>query len=369
MKIGYLAHNLNDPSIERRCIMLERGGAQLVLAGFCRDEALAPAIASRDAHVIGRTRDAALFARIGATMQARFADAALRRLFDGCDVVMARNLEQLAIAEGLVGDRPLIYECLDIHRLLTGSGLAAHIVRLLEGRLLRRVDLLLTSSPAFITRHFDDRPLDAPVRLVENKVLIGEGERPPARVPKTPATPMTIGWFGMLRCRRTFAFLSQLVAASKGRIEVLVAGKPSSAELPDFEARIAALPGMRFVGPYRYADLPRLYAQCHLAWTIDWFEEGLNSAWLLPNRLYEALAHGVVPVALADIEVGRWLSRHDAGLRVDRPQAARERLLAMESAELRDLQARVLQIDASDILADTPDCRDLVAAIAGAARR
>ena len=47
MHIGYLVHNLNDPAVERRCAMLERGGAKVKLAGFCRDAQLSDAIAQR----------------------------------------------------------------------------------------------------------------------------------------------------------------------------------------------------------------------------------------------------------------------------------------------------------------------------------
>ena len=32
-KIAYLVHNLDDPAVERRCRMLERGGSAVVLAG------------------------------------------------------------------------------------------------------------------------------------------------------------------------------------------------------------------------------------------------------------------------------------------------------------------------------------------------
>ena len=47
MDIGYLVHNLNDPAVQRRCDMLERGGATVKLAGFCRDATLSPPIARR----------------------------------------------------------------------------------------------------------------------------------------------------------------------------------------------------------------------------------------------------------------------------------------------------------------------------------
>ncbi|AKH42798.1 hypothetical protein WYH_01762 [Croceibacterium atlanticum] len=348
--------------------MLERGGAHVQLAGFARDDVLAPAVARRRPMLLGRSADAAMVNRALATLRQVLLPSDLKRWFADCDVIMARNLEQLAIARAMVGQRPLVYECLDIHRLLVGTGLAARAVQSVEGRLLPRADLLITSSPAFLSRHFDHRPLRAPSLLVENKLLVEEGKAPPRR-PAVPAVPLTIGWFGMLRCRTTFAFLKQLAIEGEGRIQVLVSGKPSPAEFPDFEKSVGEVPNMRFTGPYTYADLPELYGQCHFAWTIDWFEEGLNSAMLLPNRLYEALAFGAIPIALADIEVGRWLTRHDAGFLVSQPEEARRELLAMTPERIASLQERALAVAPEDVLADDRDCRALVAAIGMAGGR
>ena len=48
----------------------------------------------------------------------------------------------------------VVYECLDIHRMLLSNGLHGRLFRSLESKLWRDVDLLLTSSPAFIRNYF-----------------------------------------------------------------------------------------------------------------------------------------------------------------------------------------------------------------------
>jgi succinoglycan biosynthesis protein ExoL len=164
----------------------------------------------------------------------------------------------------------------------------------------------------------------------------------------------------MLRCRKSLSFLQELVRNSNGRINVLLAGKPSPAELPDLESEVAATPGMRFVGSYGPDDLAELYGQCHFAWTIDWFEEGLNSSWLLPNRLYEAIAFGAVPIALSNIEVGRWLRQHQSGLTVESPEDVFARLEEMQETELLALQTAVRDVDRREVLCGREDCAALV---------
>ena len=362
MKIGYLVHDLNDAAVERRCRMLERGGASVRLAGFCRDTTVAAAPAARHPLLLGQSQDANFVRRAWDTLRNVLFTRALAAHYAECDVIMARNLEQLAIARSIARGRPLVYECLDIHRLLTGSGKAATLIRAIEGRLLPTVDLLLTSSPGFVRNHFAKRPVAAPIVIVENKLLVDDGADIAPR-PAVPELPVRIGWFGMLRCKRTFAFLTELVERAEGRVEILIAGKPSPVELPDFADRVARIPGITFHGTYHYDDLPRLYGRCQFAWTIDWFEEGLNSSWLLPNRLYESLAHGAIPIALADLETGRWLAAHGCGLLVDRASDAADRVATMESEDIAAMQRQVLSLDRRDLIADGRDCRDLVDAI------
>lgn len=364
MNVGYLVHDLNDAAVLRRARMLEMGSAQVELAGFTRETTLRGGIAERDPLVLGQSHDAAFVQRASLALRKALSNHELKERFADCDVVMARNLEQLAIAARVVDSRPLVYECLDIHRLLLGSSVPARLVQRLEAALLPRCDMLITSSPAFVRNHFCHRPLRAPIELVENKLLMDPGN-PPATPSAAPTRegPITVGWFGMLRCKRTLDFLEELVEIAEGRIEVLIAGKPSQAEVPDLVERSEKNPRITFHGAYTYADLPELYGRCDFAWSIDWFEDGLNSAWLLPNRLYEAITYGCVPIALADVEVGRWLEAHKAGLRVKDSTQAQAALLAMTREEASRLRQQVDVIPPSKTTADASDCKALVACL------
>ena len=79
---------------------------------------------------------------------------------------------------------------------------------------------------------------------------------------------------------------------------------------------------MRFEGPYRNPeDLADIYGHVHFSWAIDFFEEGLNSNWLLPNRLYEGCRHGAVPIAMRQTETGRFLTGRGIGVLLDEPSA------------------------------------------------
>lgn len=368
-RIAYLVHNLADAAVARRIAMFRAGGAEVTVLGFCRDERPPVAVAGAPAIALGRTHDAALLQRAGQVLGNLIKS---RSLVEGCraaDVIVARNLEMLALAKFAarrLGGLRVVYESLDIHRSLLGGGIVSKAMRWIERRLARNCPLL-TSSPAFVREYFRAvQNLAGPALVVENKLLLlgGDAGQPVSAPPKGP--PWTIGWFGNLRCRKTLAALTALAERGQGGIEILIAGKASPAEFPDFAGQTSR-PHMRYLGPYAAADLPDLYARCHFAWAVDYFEEGLNSTWLLPNRLYEAPAFGVVPVALDSVETGRWLAARGAGVLLTEGCELEQlavRLGSLDTAGYAALRAAILAIPRQDLVAGSEDCRELVAWIA-----
>jgi succinoglycan biosynthesis protein ExoL len=253
--------------------------------------------------------------------------------------------------------------------MLLGDGLGSRAVQWIERKALRGLNLLIVSSPSFLAAYFAARQgYRGPALLVENKVPALDGADTPAPVPLvTP--PWVIGWFGMLRCKKSLAQLSKIAARAGGAIEVLIAGRASPNEFDDFEAEVAATPHVRYVGPYRPEDLPRLYADVHFVWAIDYFEEGLNSSWLLPNRLYEGLANGAVPLALREVETGAWLDRAGVGLLLDDPVTEIPELVAaMTPQSYARIAQAVRGLPFEKVHMSRAECEAMVRAITGAAQ-
>src|SRR5690606_22654781 len=140
LHVTYLAHDLDDPAIWRRVEMLRRGGAEVRIAGFRRGEgALA-----ESATVLGRTAKRRMVQRVRAVHPA-LPCMALREPPPPCprgtEVVLARNLEMLALGAALVRSRArggggertaragLVYELLDIHGMMLGRGAMARALR------------------------------------------------------------------------------------------------------------------------------------------------------------------------------------------------------------------------------------------------
>ena len=322
MRVAYFVHELGDPAVQKRMRMLRTTGHRVSMLGFERSRPTPPSIGT-PTFVLGQTQSGKFLHRALSVLLALPRAWSEQRHWADADVVLARNLETLAIVCALAPivrfRGRLIYECLDIHRLLLRQDRVGEALRAIERRCLRSVSGLMVSSPAFVEHYF--KPIqnyDGPVKLVENKIVdANAGEA--TRTAEPAAKPWTIAWCGVLRCAKSFALLRGLAAASDGRVQIALWGTPALDQIPDFNEAAATTPNMRFHGAYQREDLSRIYREAHFVWTGDYFEQGGNSDWLLPNRLYEGLAHGAVPLATDGVEAARWLKDHDVGVVLDEP--------------------------------------------------
>lgn len=368
LHVLYLVHDVSDPAVRRRIIMLKAGGARVTLAGFRRTQELenVEGVTPID---LGITRDGRFAQRLGAVAMAATRIAASLKAVDAPDVILARNLEMLALAQrarsAFSSSAPIVYECLDIHRLALREDFVGKGLRGAERLLGRNVGLLLTSSPAFVKHYFERfGQIDAPIELIENKLLELEPRTDALPSPAPAGEPWRIGWFGALRCRKSLDLLADFTRRMEGRFEVVLRGRPALSEFPVFHGFVESEPHLTFKGAYRNPeDMADIYAQAHFAWAIDFFEEGQNSTWLLPNRLYEGCRFGTVPIAMAGTVTASFLERHKIGLVLSEPSVAAltEALAGMTTEWFAALHEAVLARDPATWVCSRADCQALVA--------
>lgn len=375
LHVLYLVHDVSDPAVRRRIIMLKAGGAQVTLAGFRRIASPVADVEGLRPIDLGATRDGRFAQRLAAVTKAAVSIGSKLGSMPRPDLVIARNLEMLALARrarsAFQATVPIVYECLDIHRLVLRDDFLGKAMRGAERYLARDVMLLVTSSPAFIANYFKPfGQIAAPVELLENKYFepaaVALDDRMVADDPVAP--PWRIGWFGALRCRRSLELLAEFSRRLDGRFEIILRGRPALSEFPDFHGFVEAEPRLSFGGPYRNPeDMATIYREVHFSWAIDFFEQGLNSEWLLPNRLYEGCRFGAVPISMANTETGRFLDRQGIGVLL--PQATPEALEAalgdMDEHRFGKLRARVLARNPRTWSHDRSDCRALVEKLRG----
>ncbi len=367
--IAFFAHDANDAAVLRRVRAFEAGGFDVVGFAMRRAERRDGSWAQID---LGRSYDGRMLHRLGRVAAGAIKAARFGQQLRTCDVIYARNLDMLLCASLALRiarlKKPVIYECLDIHRLMHRRDLIGLAMRRLEGRLLRQTSLIVVSSPAFLRAYFEVHHRNAYTPcLIENRIAAHADLGPrPSLETQAPADcgPLRIGWFGVLRCRRSLALLEALAERFADRIEIVMHGYADIA-IPDFERVIARRQNMRYQGRYRSPeDLARLYAGVDLIWAGDFHDAGHNSRWLLPNRLYEGGYFGTPSIAPADSETGKWLAARDVGFVVDEPlEAALPELIDRLLLQRRDIavrRRRLLQQPASVFLQPADEMRGVV---------
>ncbi|MFV0299856.1 MAG: glycosyltransferase [Paracoccus sp. (in: a-proteobacteria)] len=371
LPVAVFGPDLAEPAQIRRIRALVALGCDVT--SFCQRRKGSPDFASEWRNVdLGLVRHGDMRGRARAAAESvRRALTGWRQLA-GARVIIARNLDMALIALAArrlaalrAGRRPapLVYECLDIHDLMTRPDRIGRAMRAAERHVLSRSALLVTSSPGFVRNYFAPVQVYAgPLAVVENKLWLGldpAGQPPrPQLRPRDPGAALTIGLVGSIRCQASVDLLLQTADLMGERLRVRIAGALHEHALSGFHQAVAARPNVDWIGPYAYPQgLAGAYAGCDLVWAQDLWQRGTNSDWLLPNRIYEAGWCGCPPVALASTETGRRIIADGPGHVIDHatPEALAALLSRLTPERLGRDRAALLARPAGDFVQDRRD--------------
>jgi succinoglycan biosynthesis protein ExoL len=92
------------------------------------------------------------------------------------------------------------------------------------------------------------------------------------------------------------------------------------------------------------------------------YEEGLNSFWLLPNRVYEGGLYAAVPIALVSVETGRFLKKLGVGVMLNTPLAPslRDFFATLSPEKYHDLESALLSLPRANWVCSRSECEELV---------
>ena len=321
MKIAFFGHDSSDAAVKRRITSMLNDG--LEVTGFMMHRRVTElGFENID---LGQTFDGRFVQRLKQIWIGARKAIKHRTKLETADVIYARNLDMLLCAfltKAFIGLKtPVIYESLDVHRLLTRGDMIGRLARMIEGHFLKRSKGLVVSSPGFIENHFEKYYSGTyKAVLVENRWLKDTlpSSRPVRNDVWTPedreAQPLSLGWVGILRCQRSLDLMCQVAEQFKGRLMIHLHGIPALVEVPNFEAQIASHENIKFFGRFSAPeDLAGIYEPLDLVWAGDFMEAGSNSEWLLPNRIYEGGYFAVPPIAPNGTQTERWITERQCG--------------------------------------------------------
>ncbi|MBL1422418.1 MAG: hypothetical protein COC24_018080 [Alphaproteobacteria bacterium] len=321
LTVLYIGPDSSDVAVHRRIDGLEKSGAKVIGFSFGRSGPTADRKNS-NIHFLGRVSDGNMGARLRGLWNAVGILKAHATSFEDADVLYCRNLDMALIGLYVcwrTGQKlPLIYEVLDIHPLTARSDLIGGLLRSLERVVLRKARLLIVSSRRFLTDYFQKiQSFYGASYFLENKLpLVNFSNEVDDR--QLDGKPLTIGYFGKLRCPESMRILTRVAVENPKSVHVRVGGYAIPA-VQSALAELLKLPNTTDLGPYQYPDdISKLYEGVDLNWGLD-ISGGLNGKLLLPNRIYEGGALGVPMIAQEGTETGDYVVNNELGFLIAPP--------------------------------------------------
>ncbi len=320
--IAFFAHERGDARVMKRIAAFQDQGRQVLGFTFHRERDKKDVPPTWKNIHLGTTYNRRYLQRLWTFAKCIGVLWSHRARLGDCGVIYVVNTDNAVLAllgRFFAGRRiPLVLELADIQPVMTGGGAVSRILRSVERAVLKRSAMLVTTSPGFVREYFlPVQGYNGEIFLLENKVY-PSGGLPAAVAPvegsSSGGKPWVVGCFGALRCGRSMELMHSLASRLGGRVRFVLRGYPAGTIADDFDGLLGDLPNFQFGGSYFYPDeLPEMYGEVDFNWAFDMSDPNGNSAWLLPNRIYEGGLFAVPVLGAKETETGRWIERQDLG--------------------------------------------------------
>ncbi|TXL75729.1 glycosyltransferase family 4 protein [Vineibacter terrae] len=362
----FFCPDVTDATTLKRVRQFQDHGYPVTVFGFRRERYNRDYAPSWPYVPLGGTTDGRYGQRLRALLRALPAILANRRRMRHTAIFYARNIDQLIlalIARPLARSRaPIAYEVLDIPPILTGRGAQSRMLRAIERYCLKKVHVLVVSSPGFHRNYYEAiQNYGGDWFLLENKLHPSIRQAPTA----TPEVRVVararraerrwvVGYFGLIRGDDTFDLMTRLAERLRDRVVFKFRGVLTTVDERKFKVALDRHENMVYEGPYvPHQDLGRLYGDVDFAWALDLEHIDHNSRWLLPCRFYEAGFFGVPCLAVRGFEVGERVERLGIGWTFREPleEALVRFFETLDPAEYEARRSRVAAMPESEFVA------------------
>jgi len=276
---------------------------------------------------------------------------AIRRYIRRNDIIYAYGLDMALTARiaGMGLGKPMILEIGDIRELQVAKGWKGDMVRAVEKQFIKTCSLLVATSADFINCYYRQwLKLSIPSVILENKLESAfeketkkdhelMKQNPPMKGKALVERPLSIGYFGLLRCEWSWKVLEAFARTRPEGVKILLAGYIMNPV--DLKKRIEQYENIKYFGEYRSPqDLPTLYNSVDLVWACyqpigpnDW-----NLRWARTNRFYESCFFKKPIIARAESGDGIEVDRHNIGLAIKEKSIEKviDKLCHIESDDL-----------------------------------
>ncbi len=214
-----------------------------------------------------------------------------------------------------------VYEVGDIRVVFTKKGFLPKLFRFMEKLLLKKADLLVVTSEAYIKGYFKNiqkiRKLN--YHVIENKselnsdtVNINENNN------RQSSKRIRIGYFGILRCLRSLEILRILLKKYESKFELYIRGVVTKGA--EIVSELRTMENAMVEGEYKVPDdLPSMYSQIDIIWACYPYmgSETGNWMWAKTTRFYEACFFKKPMITLVGTQDSYFVIEKGIGLALD----------------------------------------------------
>lgn len=243
----------------------------------------------------------------------------------------------------------LVVEIGDVRPVMVEDGLKGIVLRAVERLALRHAAVIVVTSPAYRDRYLLD-----PQGATAGKILVAENKVDP-RVRElaepirgddvTPGSVLSIGYYGLIRCRKSWSLLARIAQTLPDRFRVDVWGRLI---LDHSWTDLQVLPpNMAYHGEFRNPDdLSTMFRRFDLVWVAH-AHGTTNTDWARANRFYEACCFGKPMIGQRGTLDGGEIDRLDMGFCIDLNDAdeALDRIASITARDVSSWRSHVLALD------------------------
>jgi glycosyltransferase involved in cell wall biosynthesis len=313
-----------DPRVYAEAVTLAEHGHRVTVLGWDRDRKCQPkevvdGIAVERIYVSSTHGRGSLQAVYLGLVWLAMIRRGLRHQFD---VIHAHDFDTLPAGRWLASLRrkPLIYDSHeDYASMLHGRIRPAmqSLIRWWEGRLLRKVDCLITVGEK-LRREFERRGarrtvVVANAKRIEEYRLDDSIRRQVREALDIPVEALTLAFIANLAAER---FIPEMVGAvaRRPKVHLIIGGRgPAATAVEQAAQRCRNIHYLGFVAP---KDVPRYTCAADVLY-YGFDPSNPNSRWSAPNKLYEAFAAGCALITGHFGEIGDVVAENDCGVVLD----------------------------------------------------
>ncbi len=243
------------------------------------------------------------------------------------DVIYAFGLDMLFLGHlsklfSKNKNQKLVYEVGDIRGIFLGETVINKLFRFFERQLLKKVTLLVITSKAYYEEYFlkIQKAKNLNFHVIENKIdpnLFQSIDK--MQVSDRTQDVLTIGYFGVLRCERTWQILKMLADKAADKMKIYIRGVPGVG-LENQLSEIGNIPNIIYDGPYVVPDdLQAMYEKVDIVWAAYPYqgERKGNWSWARTIRFYESCYFSKPVIVQKGTEDCKTVQEYDFGCCLD----------------------------------------------------